>query len=201
MQYCPQGNQLNLFPLLIIAVLVVALALWTLRDRIRGKPVPESLRPGHSLPGFSAVDEDGNALESSSLLGSTAVLLFIRGSWCPFCSKQVANLTKYYKEITDSGARLVLITPRPLGTTRRVADMFGVDFEFWLDESSAVGKSLGLVQDAGVPDEQRDAYGEDTLWPTTLVVDADGVIRYTELSRFIADRPNPAKLLALVKKL
>lgn len=182
-------------------MLVVALALWTLRDKIRGKPVPDRLRPGNSLPAFTAVDEDGNAIASESLRGSAAVLLFVRGTWCPFCSKQVANLTKFYKEITDSGARLVLVTPRPLETTRRVADMFGVEFEFWLDESLAVAKSLGLVQEAGVPDDFRDAYGDDTLWPTTLVVDASGVIQHTELSRFIADRPNPEKLLAIVKKL
>jgi peroxiredoxin len=192
---------LNLFPILLISVVVVALALWTFRDKFRSKPIPDDLRPGNSLPAFSAVDEDGNMLESSSLRGSAVVLLFVRGTWCPFCSKQVANLTKFYKEITDSGARLILITPRPLETTRRVADLFKVDFEFWLDESLAVGKKLGLVQESGVPSDHRDQYGDDTLWPTTLVVDANGIIRHTELSRFIADRPNPEKLLAIVKKL
>ena len=182
-------------------MVVVALALWSFRDKFRGKPVPDDLRPGNSLPAFSAVDEDGNMLASSSLQGSAAVLLFVRGTWCPFCSKQVANLTKFYKEITDSGARLILITPRPLETTRRVADLFEVDFEFWLDESLAVGKKLGLVQESGVPSDHRDQYGDDTLWPTTLVIDANGIIRHTELSRFIADRPNPEKLLGIVKKL
>ena len=170
---------MNLFPILLISVLVVALALWTLRDKFRGKPVPDKLRPGNSLPDFSAVDEEGGALQSSSLRGSPAVLLFVRGSWCPFCSKQVADLTKFYKEITDSGARLILITPRPLETTRRVADLFEVEFEFWLDEALAVGKCLGLVHETGVPGKYRDAYGDDTLWPTTLVVDADGIIRHT----------------------
>lgn len=182
-------------------MVVVVLALWTFRDKLRGKAIPDGLRPGNSLPEFTAVDEEGRVLESSSLRGSAAVLLFVRGTWCPFCSKQVANLTKFYKEITDSGARLVLITPRPLETTRRVADLFEVEFEFWLDESLAIAKRLGLVQKAGVPDEFRDTYGDDTLWPTTLVVDAKGIIRHTELSRFIADRPNPEKLLAIVKKL
>jgi peroxiredoxin len=201
LQLFQQGFQLTLLPILIISVLIVALALWTLRDKFRGKPVPDRLRPGNSLPAFTAVDENGNLLESASLRGSAAVLLFVRGSWCPFCSKQVANLTKFYKEITDSGARLILITPRPLETTRRVADMFGVEFEFWLDESLAIAKCLGLVQEAGVPDEYREVYGDDTLWPTTLVIDASGLIRHTELSRFIADRPNPEKLLTIVKKL
>ena len=179
----------------------VALGLWLFRDRLRGRQVPADLLPGNSLPDFTAVDENGNDLDSSSLRGSAAVLLFVRGTWCPFCSKQVASLTKFYKEINDSGARLILVTPSPLETTRRVADFFEVEFEFWLDESLAIAKRLGLVLDSGVPKDFRDEYGEDTLWPTSLVIDAEGIIRHTELSRFIADRPNPEKLLAVVNQL
>ena len=185
----------------IIGTAVVAGVLFALRDKVRRRPVPDNLKPGQPLPDFQAVDEDGKPVNSSELAGAPAILLFVRGSWCPFCSKQVADLTKVYKEITDSGARLILVTPKPLDTTRRVADIFEVDFKFWLDESLNIAKRLGLVLEAGVPDDYRKEYGEDTLWPTSLVVDAHGVIRYTELSRFIADRPNPEKLLNVVKKL
>lgn len=188
---------------LVIAGGIALLAgiLFVLRDRLRMRPVPEQLRPGQPLPEFSATDEDGNTVTSADLAGAPAILLFVRGSWCPFCSKQVANLTDVYKQITDAGARLVLITPKPLETTRRVARIFELDFEFWLDETLAVGKRLGLVLEAGVPDAHRQEYGADTLWPTALVIDAAGVIRFAELSRFIADRPNPQKLLNVVRQL
>lgn len=186
---------------ILITVVAIAAILWLGRDRIRRRQIPADLRPGTRLPNFTAVDEEGNTIGSDTLRGSAAVLLFVRGTWCPFCSKQVASLTKYYKEINDCGARLVLITPKPLETTRRVADFFEVEFEFWLDESLEIAKALGLVLESGVPDEFRKEYGEDTIWPTSLVVDAKGIIRHTELSRFIADRPDPEKLLAVLKKL
>jgi peroxiredoxin len=93
------------------------------------------------------------------------------------------------------------VTPKPLETTRRVAEFFEVDFEFWLDDSLAIGRQLGLVQESGVPKDYDREYGRDTLWPTTLIVDADGIIRHTELSRFIADRPDPQKLLRIVERL
>ena len=186
---------------ILTVVVVGAAVLWLLRDKLRGKPIPNALRAGKPLPAFDAKDEDGNTVQSSDLAGTPAVLLFVRGSWCPFCSKQVANLTKYYKEIPDAGAKLILVTPKPLDTTRRVAEFFEVDFDFWLDESLAAANKLGLVQDDGVPKDYREEYGTDTLWPTSMVVDAGGMIRYTELSRFIADRPNPEKLLDIVRKL
>jgi len=189
----------------IIGIVVVAVVLFAMRKKLRsmlgGRPVPDKLKPGQPIPDFQAVDEDGNRVSSSELAGTPTVLLFVRGSWCPFCSKQVANLTKVYKEITDSGAKLILVTPKPLATTRRVAEMFDVDFRFWLDESLEIAKQLGLVLAAGVPDDNRKEYGEDTLWPTTLVLDANGIIRFTELSRFIADRPNPEKILNVLGNL
>jgi peroxiredoxin len=105
------------------------------------------------------MDENGDPLSSTDLRGRPSVLLFVRGNWCPFCSKQVKNLTRFYKEINESGAHLILVTPKPLETTRRVADFFDVKFEFWLDESLAIGKRLGLVQESGVPDDYEDCQG------------------------------------------
>ncbi len=187
--------------IVVAIVLLVAIIWWKLRGMSRGRPAPEALRTGQPLPEFSAVDEKGNPVQSSQLIGAPAVLLFVRGTWCPFCSRQVENLTKFYKEIAESGARLILVTPQPLETTRRVADFFKVEFEFWLDESLHVTKQLGLLLPAGVPDDYRKEYGEDTIWPASLVVDAGGIIRYSGISKFVVDRPNPEKLLKVVKNL
>ena len=192
----------NIIVWIVAAAGILAVGIWwKLRDTSRGRPTPEALRTGRPLPDFSAVDEKGDPVSSSQLIGSPAVLLFVRGSWCPFCSRQVENLTRNYKEIAQSGARLILLTPQPLETTRRVADFFEVEFEFWLDESMHVAKQLGLLLPAGVPDDYRKEYGEDTIWPASLVTDAEGIIRYSGISKFIVDRPNPEKLLSVVKNL
>ena len=187
--------------ILIVILVAAVLGLFVFRDRLRGKAVPDGIKPGDPLPDFSAVDENGAPLSSSELRGRPSVLLFVRGNWCPFCSKQVQKLTQYYREINESGAHLILVTPKPLETTRRVAEFFNVEFEFWLDESLAIGRTLGLVHESGVPKSYDREYGRDTLWPTTLIVDGEGVIRHTELSRFIADRPDPEKILRIVKSL
>jgi peroxiredoxin len=134
-------------------------------------------------------------VRSTELHGTATVMLFVRGNWCPFCSTQVEDLTVHYKDIVDLGARLILVTPKPLQTTRRVAEFFEVEFDFWLDEDLAVSRQLGLLLESGVPDDSRKEYGADTVWPTAMVIDPSGIIRYTELSRFIADRPEPETLL------
>ena len=182
-----------------LAAAVAAGAWWWLTQRGL-RATPPQLKPGSPLPDFRAVDEQGDPVRSVELHGSPTVLLFVRGNWCPFCSRQVSNLTQHYRDIIDLGAKLILITPKPLETTRRVADFFKVEFDFWLDDQLAVTQQLGLLQKGGVPGDYEKEYGKDTVWPTAMVVDAAGIIRYTELSKHISDRPDPETLLSEVRK-
>ncbi len=166
-----------------------------------GRPVPQTLRPGQPLPQFEAIDEQGERLRSEALKGAPAVLLFVRGNWCPFCDRQVKKLTKHYRDIIELGAKLILVTPKPLETTRRVAEFFDVDFDFWLDEDLGIAKQLGLLLEDGVPGDYHKEYGADTMWPAAVIVDAAGTIRYTNLSKRIADRPDPLELLNQLRRL
>ena len=187
--------------LIAVAALVIVAIVGVAWIRTRGlRATPVQLQPGKPLPDFHAVDEQDNPVRSVALHGTPTVILFVRGNWCPFCSRQVSNLTQHYRDIIDLGARLILITPKPLETTRRVADFFNVEFDFWLDENLAVTRQLGLLQENGVPGDYDKEYGPDTTWPTALVVDAAGIIRYTELSKHVSDRPDPKKLLDEIRK-
>ena len=188
---------------LAIIAAVAATAIFVLyRVMTKGRPrAPAMLRPGNKLPEFDAVDESGAAVRSTDLAGSPAIILFVRGNWCPFCTKQVKNLAGYYKRINELGARLIFITPKPLDTTRRVAEFFEIEFDFWLDQDLRVTRQLGLFLPAGVPGDSRAEYGDDTVWPTSLVVDSDNVIRFTSLSKFIFDRPRPDELVKELEKL
>ena len=189
----------NFLILATIAILIVAVVYVAARFRRNGRPIPAVLRRGCPLPDFMAADESGDPVRSTELHGAAAVILFVRGNWCPFCSSQVENLSVHYKDIVDLGARLILVTPKPLETTRRVAEFFEVEFDFWMDADLAVTRQLGLLEKAGVPEEHQKEYGEDTVWPTALVVDPNGVIIYSNLSKTISDRPDPQVLVQVLR--
>jgi peroxiredoxin len=184
----------------LVVLLLAAGAAYFYYRRHGARPVPEQLRRGRPLPDFDAVDEAGNPLHSGDLRGTPVVMIFVRGNWCPFCSRQVKNLTGYYKAIVDLGARLILVTPKPQETTKRVAEFFNVELEFWLDESLEATRELGLLLESAVPKDYYPEYGSDTIWPTSLVIDANGTIRFVELSKHIIDRPNPKTLLRELRK-
>jgi peroxiredoxin len=182
------------------AVLIIVGLVWIVLQTKFGGRSPAVLQVGQPLPDFHAVDEQGNPVSSAELVGTAAVMLFVRGNWCPFCSAQVENLTAYYKNIVDLGGRLIFVTPLPLETTRRVAEFFEVEFDFWLDESLAIATQLQLLNKDGVPVDYRKEYGSDTVWPTAVVVDRAGIIRFTERSKNFSDRPDPQVLLRELKK-
>ncbi len=184
----------------VAAVALLIAASWLILRKKSGRPVPDNLRVGQPLPDFAAIDEQGDPVRSTDLAGSATVMLFVRGSWCPFCSSQVKNLTTYYKNIVDLGGKLIFVTPKPLETTRRVAKFFEVEFDFWLDESLAIAKQLGLLHQSAVPAEFNKEYGGDTVWPTTLVIDPAGIIRFVELSKQLSDRPDPKVLLGALRR-
>ena len=93
-----------------LALLIIA-AVWLFLRAKPGRPIPPSLRRGQPLPDFSAVDEQGDPVRSTQLHGSPTVMLFVRGSWCPFCSAQVEDLTRHYKDIVDLGGPFSSNTP------------------------------------------------------------------------------------------
>ncbi len=184
----------------VAAILLIAVAWFGLR-RKAGPPLPEQLRTGKRLPDFEALDERGRVVGSGQLIGSPTALFFVRGNWCPFCNRQVEQLARHFKEMTVLGAKLIFITPKPIETTRRVAEFFKVDFEYWLDEDLKAAKELGLLLRGGVPDSYATEYGQDTMWPATFILDQDNVICFAKLSRLIADRPDPKVLLRVLKGL
>lgn len=183
-------------PLLIAIALLLAVAFvgWLLMLGSRSHSNPK-ISVGKKLPSFTCKREDGSAVASSELTGSRSVLVFVRGSWCPFCSAQVQALTEQYKRIAEEGGRLIIITRLPLDTTRRVADQFGVNFEFWLDEDLSAATTLELVDGEDIPERFQDEFGRSTMLPTVIVTDKDNVIRFSYRSNKPSDRPDPSTFM------
>ncbi len=182
---------------IFVIVFAIALVVWALAARRRNNPANPAIVIGNALPYFTCRLEDGSEISSDDLLGDRSVLLFVRGSWCPFCSEQVKALTDHYRKITEDGGRLVIITRRPLDTTQRVAEQFNVSFEFWLDEDLAAASSLGLVDAENIPDSLQREFGKRTMRPTVLVTDRDNNIRYSYRSANVSDRPDPARFMSV----
>lgn len=163
-----------------------------------GRRLNPLLEVGKKLPFFEAEDLQGQRVSSSSLLGKPALLMFYRGNWCPFCSAQVQEQTHYYKEMAERGVRVVLISPQPTSLTRRVADLYNVPIQYWVDKDFRAARALDILHKEGVPYGHRAVYGSDTVLPTVIIVDENGQIIFTDQTRNYRARPKPEQFLDVV---
>lgn len=184
----------------IVVLLLAAGAAWYATRRT-GERASDRLVRGRRLPRFEAQTEDGETITPDDLRGLPVVFIFLRGNWCPFCSSQVKDLSRYYREINDRGAKLVLVVPKPQQTTRRVAEVFGVDFTFWLDPDLSVARQLEILDEGAVPEELGEDYGRDTMRPTAVVVDGEGIIRYANRAKDVRNRPDPIEFLRVLDRI
>ena len=167
-----------------------------------GRRVNAILRAGRPLPKFTAQDHHGAVVDSHQLLGKPALFMFYRGNWCPFCAAQVEELTSYYRQFSEYGAEVVLISPQPHDLTKRVAEMFSVPFRFWVDPECQAARELDILHAEGVPyGLRKDGLPGHTMLPTTVIVDQKGIIVFVDQTDNYRVRPEPKVFLKVLDRL
>lgn len=164
-----------------------------------GQRVSDALRVGAPIPDFEAEDLEGRTVRPADLAGRPAVYLFYRGNWCPFCMAQVREIIGRYRELTDRGVEVALVSPQPPDLTRRVAELFDVPFRFWVDRGLRAARALDIVHQHGVPaGPLARRYGEHTVLPTVVITDPRGRILFTDQTDNYRVRPEPAIFLRVL---
>lgn len=164
-----------------------------------GRRINEKLAAGRQLPTFECEDMDGNPTGPEQLLGKPALYMFFRGNWCPFCQAQVKEITSRYRQLTDRGVEVVLISPQPPDLTRRVAEFFGVPFRYWVDRDLRAARALDIVDEYGVPGRKlARTHGPHTVMPTVVITDPNGAIVYTDQTETYRVRPEPDVFLRVI---
>lgn len=151
---------------------------------------------GQKLPEFTAKRQDGSVVSSRDLAGSPTLLIFYRGNWCPLCSTQVRDLAKSYRELSKRGIRTVLVSPQSPEHTADLAAKVDAPMEFWIDQDLAAARALGILDPGGLPAGMEVlGYDQDTVLPTSILVDAHGIVFYDDQTDSYRIRPEPEDYL------
>ncbi len=137
------------------------------------------------------------------------VVFFYRGSWCPYCSRQMKNLSDSIPLITDKGAQIVAITPQAENEEFMemseyvdnqisiISDLDGslmryFDVDFLVTEGYQRKVSMVLQTDLAETNEQE----EVTLpVPATYVIDSNGTIVWRFFDENYRVRASVAQIL------
>ena len=98
-------------------------------------------------------------------------------------------------ELEAAGAEILAISPDSNERSQQLADRLKVGYRFLADTDLAVTRQLGLIHRGGGAD------GQDVPRPGTIVIDRQGIVRWTFFANNVQVRPDPREVLSAVRGL
>ena len=174
-----------------------------------------ALNTGATMPAFSLKDSNGKTIESSDLLKQgNLVVVFYRGSWCPFCNLYLRSLQKNMPQIKAAGGNLIAVSVENPDNSLAVAKKNELDFTVLSDPNLTVAGKFGIVYQ--MPKETDDIYKSkysldiakhnemekpELPLSATYIVNQKGEIVYAYLEPDYQKRAAPETIIEILTKI
>lgn len=107
---------------------------------------PEGLFINSKAPEFKLKDQSGIEVSLKELRKQgPVVVLFYRGHWCPYCSRELTRFQDSLQYITEKGAQLVAITPEGAEGITRTIEKTKAVFPILYDADMKVAKAYRVA--------------------------------------------------------
>lgn len=161
------------FLVIILVIVLVAGALWADRNRhdpVAGYgPIPQpgmssvsgpgpGLQVGDLAPNFRLLGTDGDIVELASLRGQP-VLIHFWTTWCLDCAADLPLMQDLSARYGEAVQVIGIDAGEPAARVDESAERHGVTYQVLLDRDEAVAAAYGV-----------------SIYPTTILIDADGVL-------------------------
>lgn len=166
---------------------------------VGGSPETARLFEGRPLPLTEYRNQDGSAIDLSTLKGQRVVLVVLRGfggGLCVYCTAQTAALCDAgaFERFDKMGVKLYVVFPgakNGMEAFKRGYEQLGKTaippYGLLYQRDAIVGKSLNLE-------------GTKVI-PSTFILDEEGVVRFAYIGEHEADRPPVERLFKELEKL
>lgn len=155
---------------------------------------------GDKPPDFALSTPAGKSVRLSEVMSKGSVVLVVLrgypGYQCPYCNRQVQDFIQNSQAFADAGARIVMIYPGPPQDLGAKANEFLADkklpddFDLLLDPGYEFTNLYGLRWDAE----------RETAYPSTFLIDRQGMIFFTKIVKGHGGRTTAAEILSALPK-
>jgi len=175
---------------------------------------PEDISPllnGEKVPTVMLPDASGKNFNLNKAISEKpTVLVFYRGGWCPYCSKQLSGLQQAMPELEKLGYQLIAVsTDAPEGLIQSTTKE-KLSYTLLSDADLSVSKQFGIAYKAPKPYWEmlaKTTSGRDTDLllpvPSVFILDKTGIIHFEYINPDFKQRLDPDLLkvvAATIKK-
>jgi peroxiredoxin len=168
------------------------------------------LEPGARMPDGALLDVRGQATTLAAARdGRPAVVVTYRGAWCPYCNLALrAYQDQLVGPLTELGLTLIAISPQRPDGSLTMQETNSLTYTVLSDPGNQIAGQLGVLSPArsdearaaaaafGVDVAAGNADGTDAVpMPTTVIVGADGTIRWIDVHPDYSSRTEPRVIL------
>ncbi|MFG1501488.1 peroxiredoxin-like family protein [Halobacteriovorax sp. XZX-3] len=169
--------------------------------------VEESVKKGTKVPSFKIGGKD----ISEYYKDGNIIVSFYRGSWCPYCMIQLKEYQKYYEEIQNKGAKLIVLAPDTKKEIAKTKRNHKLNFPIYSDVDNKIAKKFGLAfkleeslkavySKFGIDIEKNQGNDKFELpLPGTYIINKEGQIIYAFADADYTKRADPKDLLQYLK--
>ncbi|HEX5383462.1 MAG TPA: peroxiredoxin [Propionibacteriaceae bacterium] len=142
---------------------------------------------GRPAPSFTARNQHGEPITSSSLRGAPAVIIFYPWAFSSICHDELAAIRDDHESFVALGCRVLAISCDAIYTLRAYADMEAIPFDLLSDHwpHGAIAQAFGVFDDEAGCARRG-----------TFVLDSTGMIKWQQINQINEPREIAAVLAA-----
>lgn len=149
--------------------------------------VPVNIKVGEPAPGFATTNADGQAVTLAGYLADSHVMLvFYRGSWCPYCISHLDDIQALFPDLAKNNVQLLAISPDDAQDSQKTAKKFDQPYLFLTDSNLAISDLYGVRKDDKLPH------------PAVVLINQMGNVVWYYVGEDYKQRPSAAQLRQVI---
>lgn len=148
---------------------------------------------GTVAPDFTLTDPaSGTGVHLGDFAGRDVLLVFLRGTWCPFCRQQLQTLSESFEQLHQANIAVIGVVCQSVRPVQGYLEANPLPFPLLVDVKRTVAKAYGtyywLAWD-----------GINLARPSLFILDTERVVTFQHVGRSMRDLPLELVLSRFIK--
>ncbi|MCL3778931.1 redoxin domain-containing protein [Prolixibacteraceae bacterium JC049] len=190
---------------------IVGLMVSVLTSTAQVAQTPEEVKPlkvGQTIPTeFAKTIASNNQSLFKAIQQKPTVLIFYRGTWCPYCNEHLSEVAQIEEDIQKLGYQIIGISPDAKENIEKAIKKNKLNYQLFSDSSTELAQKMGVAFEApkaytNLLTRSSEGLNNGILpVPSVFVLDKMGKILFTDFSTNYKKRISADTLLKELNKL